>query len=83
MELREGQVRITFQLWRIFSRGEQTGIMPILFIVIIFLQCVVGRRRWKKGVDSIEVKVIATVTDKAFGLLLLENSWEKWVDMAK
>ena len=48
-----------------------------------FLQCVVGRRGWKKGVDSTEVREIATVTDEAFGLLLLENSWDKWVDMAK
>ncbi len=48
-----------------------------------FLQCVVGRRRWKKGVDKTEVREIATVTDEAFGLLLLENSWAKWVDMAK
>ena len=48
-----------------------------------FLQCVVGRRRWKKGVSKDEVWKIATVTDEAFGMLLLENSWEKWVDMAR
>jgi hypothetical protein len=47
-----------------------------------FLQCVVGRRNWRAGVEAKEVRDVATMTDEALCLLLLENSWDKWVDMA-
>ena len=47
-----------------------------------FLQCVVRRRNWRAGIEDKEVQKVATVTDEALGLLLLENSWDKWVDMA-
>ena len=46
------------------------------------LQCVVGRRTWKTGIEHMEIRKVATVTDEAFALLLLENSWDRWIDFA-
>jgi hypothetical protein len=43
-----------------------------------FLPCVVGKVRWKTNCCSSKVGDIATVTDEAFVLLVLENIWEIW-----
>lgn len=44
-----------------------------------FLPCVIGRKKWKKAGKGKGILARATETDEAFGLLLLENNWEKWV----
>ena len=45
------------------------------------LRCVVGRREWKDGVGRFMVRDLATVTDEAFGLLVLENIWDAWMEV--
>jgi hypothetical protein len=46
------------------------------------LSHVVGRDVWKRLSPTHTVSQIATVSDEAFALLLLENSWEMWVAVA-
>lgn len=43
-----------------------------------FLSQVVGRVQWRDGVTRLEVRELATVTDEAFALLVLENIWDVW-----
>jgi hypothetical protein len=42
---------------------------------------VVGRDLWKRRAHTHDMSQIATVSDEAFGLLLLENGWETWKAM--
>ena len=73
--------------------GEKTVVLPELsdmmagreepeahaFYCHFFLPCVVGRTKWNymmrnhKTIDS-----VATSSDEALGLVLLENSWNRW-----
>ena len=46
------------------------------------LPCVVGRKFWDKRVASICVSEIATDTDEAWALLVMENSWDTWKEQA-
>jgi len=39
---------------------------------------IVGPTKWRGQVTKRTISQIATPTDEAFGLLLLENSWENW-----
>jgi len=39
---------------------------------------IVGPTKWRGQVTKRTISRIATPTDEAFGLLLLENSWENW-----
>jgi len=47
------------------------------------LPCVIGKMEWSKEVYSKEISKIATPTDEAWALLLLENSWDLWHQMAE
>lgn len=42
------------------------------------LSLVVGKYDWKKKCNTIKIQDFVTVSDEAFGLLLLENSWSMW-----
>ena len=46
------------------------------------LSHVVGRDVWKRCAHTHTISQIATVSDEAFALLLLENSWEAWKAVA-
>jgi len=47
-----------------------------------FLPCVVGKKRWKMQIRAgKKVNDVATVSDEAFVLLVLENIWEQMIDM--
>ena len=48
-----------------------------------FVPCVVGKNTFKKRLDTNPVKDndLFTVSDEAFMLLILENSYERWVDI--
>ena len=46
------------------------------------LPCIVGRAKWDKVVAGKLVSKMSTGTDEAWGLLLLENSWDLWEQMA-
>jgi hypothetical protein len=43
-----------------------------------FLPCVVGKNYWKKTVPGKLVTEIATASDEALTLLIMENSWDCW-----
>jgi len=47
-----------------------------------FLPCVVGKKRWKMQIlAGKKVNKIATVSDKAFVLLVLENIWDDMMNL--
>jgi hypothetical protein len=43
-----------------------------------FLRCVVGKLEWKKCAHCMKISDIASPTDEAFTLLVLENIWDSW-----
>ena len=43
-----------------------------------FLRCVVGKLEWKKCAHCMKISDIASPTDEAFALLVLENIWDSW-----
>jgi len=49
----------------------------------IALSAVTGKNDWKKNSGTQKISEFVTVSDEAFALLLLENSWEVWLDMSK
>jgi len=44
----------------------------------VFLKLIVGISTWKYGVCHKTVSELATPSDEAFALLLLENTWDQW-----
>lgn len=48
-----------------------------------FLPCVIGLSTWTKEVFSTEISKMASPSDEAWALLLLENSWDLWHQMAE
>ena len=46
------------------------------------LPCIVGRAKWDKVVTCKLVSKMSTGTDEAWGLIVLENSWNLWKQMA-
>ena len=47
-----------------------------------FVSAVIGKMNYKKKSCSIVMSKYATVSDEAFALLILENNYETWMDMA-
>jgi hypothetical protein len=47
------------------------------------LSCVVGKTWWNNNADKKTVSEMASVSDEAFALLLLENSYEMWKGMGE
>ena len=46
----------------------------------IFLPCVVGKKRWSKGIKrGALIESLVTPSDEAFAFLCLENSWDCWL----
>jgi len=46
-----------------------------------FLACVVGKHDWKQQTKKELISQVATISDEAFALLVLENIWDEWKDM--
>ena len=46
-----------------------------------FLLQVVGKVQWRDGVTKFKVRDLATATDEAFALLVLENIWDVWTEL--
>jgi len=46
-----------------------------------FLSCVIGKHYWKRQKKHKLIRELATVSDEAFALLVLENIWDEWKDM--
>jgi len=50
------------------------------FFCHFFLPHVVGKQRWRNGIKTgAAISKLATVSDEAFTLLILENSWDRWL----
>jgi hypothetical protein len=47
------------------------------------LSCVVGKTWWNNNSDKMKVSEMASVSDEAFALLLLENSYKMWKGMGE
>jgi hypothetical protein len=47
------------------------------------LSCVVGRNKWRQFSSERPGCTLASVSDEALALLLLENSWDCWVEKVK
>lgn len=47
------------------------------------LPCVVGKNNWKQRCSIEKVSEIASPSDEAIALLLMENSWRRWRDLYK
>jgi len=43
-----------------------------------FLACVVGKHNWKQQTKIELISQVATISDEAFALLVLENIWDEW-----
>jgi hypothetical protein len=52
------------------------------FFLDNILECVAGKKEWKKDKLSCKVSKAVTVSDEAFALLLLSNSWEVFEEYA-
>ena len=48
-----------------------------------FMLCVVGTKNWMNNCRQFPMHVFVTVSDEAFALTQLENSYERWMDMYK
>jgi len=46
-----------------------------------FLACVVGKHDWKRQTKKELISQVATISDEAFALLVLENIWDEWKNM--
>ena len=46
-----------------------------------FLPCVVEKHDWKWQTKKELISQVATISDEAFALLILENIWDEWKDM--
>ncbi len=49
----------------------------------VVLSCVVGKTSWKMNSGTRKLSEFVTVSDEAFGLLLMFNSWEVWKMMSE
>jgi hypothetical protein len=47
----------------------------------VVLSCIVGKSSWKLNCGTKKLNEFVTVSDEAFGLLLMHNSWELWRTM--
>jgi hypothetical protein len=59
------------------------GKSPFFFFCNSVLECVAGKKEWKQEKNKLVITgSCVTVTDEAFALLLLVNSWEKFTYLA-
>jgi hypothetical protein len=62
----------------------ETGKYPFFFFCNTVLECVAGRKEWKKEKAKLLVSESSvTVSDEAFALLLMVNSWDKFEYLAE
>ena len=63
-----------FNLWK-----DDTGIYEKF--VDFLLSAVIGKRVYKIWKYKALLSTYTTVSDEAFALIVVENNWERWVDM--
>jgi hypothetical protein len=52
------------------------------YFVEHILECVAGKKEWKKDKYSCKISAAVSISDEAFALLLLSNSWEVFFEYA-
>jgi hypothetical protein len=62
---------------------EMRGGPAYTFFADVCIECVAGKKKWKSKHTTELMAKIASPTDEAFALLLLENAYKVWCDMAK
>jgi hypothetical protein len=65
------------------GRIDEVGKRPYFFFCNTILECVAGKKAWKVQKKKRKISnSCVTVSDEAFALLLVINSWEKFEFMA-
>ena len=64
-----------------FSKMRAGGYETYALFCDNFLSCVVGKLRYRKLVRGQRMTHVATSSDEAFALLLLENNYDRWLDV--
>jgi hypothetical protein len=54
-----------------------------VFFADVCMECVAGKIDWKNQRSTVPMSKVASVTDEAFALLLLDNGYYQWCDMAR
>ena len=72
------------QVWYDLGDYHQLRAKPEAFFnfCMYFLPIVTGRLNFRQDRVIMAISDIATVSDEAFALLLLENNWDKWKEQA-
>jgi hypothetical protein len=65
-----------------FSTLSKGG-KPYEWLCTTLLPCVVGWKAWSKQHCKLPISAIATCSDEAFLVLILENNYSRWVSEAK
>jgi len=62
--------------------GRKAEFGAYKFFADYIIECVAGKREWKKQRENVTMASATSPTDEAFALLLLENSYDRWRAMA-
>ena len=74
--LQEGYQNITLEDILEMRENKNDG---YYFFYDCILRCVVGRIKWKRIIrENRPISELVSCSDEAFGLLVLENGWNKW-----
>src|SRR5687768_18508640 len=73
-------VRESFNLEQVLKMCSEKNFMYFDFINY-FVSTVIGKMDYKKKYCTMVLSKYATVSDKAFALLCLENNYKTWMDM--
>src|SRR5688572_2859087 len=73
-------VRESFNLEQVLKMRSENNFMYFDFINY-FVSAVIGKMDFKKKCCTMVLSYYATVSDKAFVILCLENNYETWMDM--
>lgn len=63
-------------------RENNTNYAYTMFVTSI-VPVVVGRYEWKQKAHKVHYSTFVTPSDEAFGMLLVENNYEAWVEIAQ
>ena len=64
------------------DENHLTKKVAYFFFIEHLLECVAGKKEWKKDKWSCKISNVVSVSDEAFALLLLSNSWEVFKEYA-
>jgi len=68
------------QTYRNYGKDEEAK-KAFLWFGGNIVECVNGKKNWKRKKTTVLMGEACTVSDEAFGLLMLDNYWERWVSV--